>query len=191
MVALDVVGDDDEAARGERGQKILEQAAHIASAADVQMQTKGCVLPQTCLMASFRCHAREMIILRVVCGAPWVQSSPTESFFGPGFAECCVSGLKQTDYDGAQPQCSSILSDAFRWPYRLRREFEAGFLHWVEPYRALEPKAWGAVSIISGHPNTLKHITQIFAEETSVNTCRISRNRWWQRAETLVAGDSG
>ncbi len=151
MMALNVVLDDDDAAR-ERGQKILEQATHIASAANVQMQSKVRLATN---LANGIIHAmRENDYSEVVVGLH-VQSSPTESFFGPVLLGL-LSGLnRQIMMVRSTMPINTIRRIHVAIPEKA--EFEAGFLHWVERIGRLA-EGLGCRIDYHGHPKTLKHI---------------------------------
>ena len=153
MMALNVVLDDDAAAR-ERGQKILEQATHIASAANVQMQSKVRLATN---LANGIIHAmRENDYSEVVVGLH-VQSSPTESFFGPVLLGL-LSGLnRQIMMVRSTMPINTIRRIHVAIPEKA--EFEAGFLHWVERIGRLT-EGLGCRIDYHGHPKTLKHISK-------------------------------
>lgn len=151
MVALNVVLDDDDAAR-ERGKKLLEHATRIASMADVPMQGKVRLATN---LANGIIHAmKENDYSEVIVGLH-IQSSPTESFFGPVLLNL-LSGLnRQIMMVRSTMPINTIRRIFVAIPEKA--EYEAGFTHWVERVARLAT-GLGCRILYFGHPKTLAHI---------------------------------
>lgn len=151
MVALNVVLDDDDAAR-ERGKKLLEHATRIASMADVPMQGKVRLATN---LANGIIHAmKENDYSEVIVGLH-IQSSPTESFFGPVLLNL-LSGLnRQIMMVRSTMPINTIRRIFVAIPEKA--EYEAGFTHWVERVARLAA-GLGCRILYFGHPKTLAHI---------------------------------
>lgn len=151
MVALNVVLDDDDAAR-ERGKKLLEHATKIASMANVPMQGKVRLATN---LANGIIHAmKENDYSEVIVGLH-IQSSPTESFFGPVLLNL-LSGLnRQIMMVRSTMPINTIRRIFVAIP--AKAEFEAGFTHWVERVARLAT-GLGCRILYFGHPKTLSHI---------------------------------
>lgn len=151
MVALNVVLDDDDAAR-ERGKKLLEHATRIASMANVPMQGKVRLATN---LANGIIHAmKENDYSEVIVGLH-IQSSPTESFFGPVLLNL-LSGLnRQIMMVRSTMPINTIRRIFVAIPEKA--EYEAGFTHWVERVARLAA-GLGCRILYFGHPKTLAHI---------------------------------
>lgn len=151
MVALNVVLDDDDAAR-ERGKKLLEHATRIANMANVPMQGKVRLATN---LANGIIHAmKENDFSEVIVGLH-IQSSPTESFFGPVLLNL-LSGLnRQIMMVRSTMPINTIRRIFVAIPEKA--EFEAGFTHWVERVARLAT-GLGCRILYFGHPKTLAHI---------------------------------
>lgn len=149
LMALNVVLDDDPGAR-EKGQKVLDSAVRIASAANVQMNTKVRLATN---LANGIIHAmKENDYSQVVVGLH-IQSSPGESFFGPVLLSL-LSGLnRQIMMVRSMMPINTIRRIHVAIP--AKAEYEAGFLHWVERIARLG-KALGCRVFYHGHPKTLE-----------------------------------
>lgn len=151
LMALNVVLDDDPGAR-EKGQKVLDSAVRIASAANVQMNTKVRLATN---LANGIIHAmKENDYSQVVVGLH-IQSSPGESFFGPVLLSL-LSGLnRQIMMVRSMMPINTIRRIHVAIP--AKAEYEAGFLHWVERIARLG-KALGCRVFYHGHPKTLERV---------------------------------
>lgn len=151
MVALNVVLDDDEAAR-DRGNKLLERAEHIASAADVQLTGK--IRLATNLSNGIIHAMKENDYSELIVGFH-VQSSPSGSFFGPVLL-ALLSGLnRQIMMVRSTMPINTIRCIHVAIPEKA--EFEAGFLHWVERVGRLA-EGLGCRIYYHGHVKTLVQI---------------------------------
>lgn len=151
LMALNVVLDDDPGAR-EKGQKVLDNAVRIASAANVQMNTKVRFATN---LANGIIHAmKENDYSQVVVGLH-IKSSPGESFFGPVLLSL-LSGLnRQIMMVRSTMPINTIRRIHVAIP--AKAEYEAGFLHWVERIARLG-SGLGCRVFYHGHPRTLKRV---------------------------------
>lgn len=149
MSAINVVLEDDEKAR-EQGSKLLEHAAMLASAANVQMQTK--VRLATNLANGIIHTMKESDYSELVVGLH-VQSSPTESFFGP----VLLSLLNDLNRQITMVRCTMPINTIRRIHVAIpaKAQFEAGFYHWVERVARMA-ETLGCRVIYHGHRDTLR-----------------------------------
>lgn len=149
MSAINVVLENDAKAR-ERGYKLLESAAALASAANVQMQTK--VRLATNLANGIIHTMKENDYSELVVGLH-VQSSPTESFFGPVLTSL-LNGLNRQI---TMVRCTMPINTIRRIHVAIpaKAQFEAGFYHWVERVARLAV-GLGCRITYHGHRDTLR-----------------------------------
>ncbi|HIY36757.1 MAG TPA: cation:proton antiporter [Candidatus Paraprevotella stercorigallinarum] len=149
MSAINVVLENDARAQ-EQGHKLLETAASIALAANVQMQTK--VRLATNLANGIIHTMKESDYSELVVGLH-VQSSPTESFFGPVLLNL-LNGLNRQI---TMVRCTMPINTIRRIYVTIpaKAQFEAGFYHWVERVARLA-EGLGCRIIYHGHRDTLR-----------------------------------
>ena len=149
MSAINVVLDNDNKAR-ERGMKLLETASSIASAANVQMRTK--VRLATNLANGIIHCMKENDYSELVVGLH-MQTSPSESFFGP----VLVSLLNRLNRQITMVRCTVPVNTVRRIHVSVpaKAQFEAGFYHWVERVARLA-ESLGCRIIYHAHPDTVR-----------------------------------
>lgn len=149
MSAINVVLDNDERAR-EKGVKLLETASSIASAANVQMQTK--VRLATNLANGIIHTMKESDYSELVVGLH-MQNSPSESFFGP----VLISLLSRLNRQISMVRCTVPVNTIRRIHVAVpeKAQFEAGFYHWVERVARLAVGV-GCRIIYYAHPDTIR-----------------------------------
>lgn len=149
MSAINVVLDNDEKAR-EKGMKLLETASAIASAANVQMQTK--VRLATNLANGIIHTMKESDYSELVVGLH-MQKSASEPFFGPVLTSL-LSGLnRQITIIRCTVPVNTIRRIHVAVP--AKAQFEAGFYHWVERVARLAVSL-GCRVIYHAHPDTIR-----------------------------------
>lgn len=156
MSAINVVLDNDEKAR-EKGMKLLETAASIASAADVQMLTK--VRLATNLANGIIHTVKESDYSELVVGLH-MQNSPSGLFFGPVLTSL-LNGLNRqiTMIRGTVP-VNTIRRIHVAVP--AKAQFEAGFYHWVERVARLSVSLSCRVTY-HAHPDTIRILQRYLA----------------------------
>ena len=157
MSAINVVLDNDERAQ-EHGRKLLETASAIASAANVQMQTKVRLATN---LANGIIHAmKESDYSELVVGLH-MQNSPTESFFGP----VLISLLSRLNRQITMVRCPVPVNTIRRIHVAVpaKAQFEAGFYHWVERVARLAV-ALGCRITYHVHPDTLRILQRYLTE---------------------------
>lgn len=149
MSAVNVVLDNDDKAR-EQGMKLLEAASAIASAANVQMQTK--VRLATNLSNGIIHCMKENDYSELVVGLH-MQNSPSESFFGP----VLISLLNRLNRQITMIRCTVPVNTIRRIHVAVpaKAQFEAGFYHWVERVARLAV-GLGCRIIYHAHPDTIR-----------------------------------
>lgn len=157
MSAINVVLDNDDRAR-EHGRKLLETASSIASAANVQMQTK--VRLATNLANGIIHTMKENDFSELVVGLH-MQNSPTESFFGP----VLISLLSRLNRQITMVRCTVPVNTIRRIHVAVpaKAQFEAGFYHWVERVARLA-EGLGCRIIYHAHPDTLRILQRYLSE---------------------------
>ncbi len=157
LMAMNVVLDDEPGAR-ERGQKVLDQAVRIASAANVRMKTKVRLATN---LANGIIHAmKENDYSQVVVGLH-IQSSPGESFYGPVLLNLLAGLNRQIMMVRSTMPINTIRRIHVSIPENA--EFEAGFYHWVKRIARLG-SGLGCRVLYYGHPKTLAHVERYMAE---------------------------
>ena len=149
MSAINVVLDNDDKAR-EKGMKLLEAASAVASAANVQMQTK--VRLATNLANGIIHSMKENDYSELVVGLH-MQNSPSESFFGP----VLISLLNRLNRQITMIRCTVPVNTIRRIHVAVpaKAQFEAGFYHWVERVARLAV-GLGCRIIYHAHPDTIR-----------------------------------
>lgn len=157
MSAINVVLDNDDRAR-EYGRKMLETASSIASAANVQMQTR--VRLATNLANGIIHTMKESDYSELVVGLH-MQNSPTESFFGP----VLISLLSRLNRQITMVRCTVPVNTLRRIHVAVpaKAQFEAGFYHWVERVARLAV-AIGCRITYHAHPDTLRILQRYLVE---------------------------
>ena len=165
MSAINVVLDNDEKAQ-EKGMKLLESASAIASAANVQMQTKVRLATN---LANGIIHAmKENDYSELIVGLH-MQNSPSEPFFGPVLTNL----LNRLNRQITMVRCTVPVNTLRRIHVAVpaKAQFEAGFYHWVERVARLAVSLSCRVTYYA-HPDTIRilqrylgmHHTSIRAE---------------------------
>ena len=149
LSAINVVLDNDRQAR-EKGLKLLESASSIAAAANVRMLTK--VRLATNLANGIIHSMKENDYSELVVGLH-VQSSPSESFFGP----VLISLLNQLNRQITMIRCTVPINTIRRIHVAVpaKAQFEAGFYHWVERVARLAV-GLGCKITYHAHPETIR-----------------------------------
>ena len=149
MSAVNVVLDNDDKAR-EKGMKLLETAAAIASAANVQMQTKVRLATN---LANGIIHAmKENDYSELVVGLH-MQNSPTEPFFGGVLTNL----LNRLNRQITMVRCTVPVNTLRRIHVAIpaKAQFEAGFYHWVERVARLAVSLGCRITYYA-HPDTIR-----------------------------------
>ena len=149
MSAINVVLDNDDKAR-EKGMKLLEAASAVASAANVQMQTK--VRLATNLANGIIHSMKENDYSELVVGLH-MQNSPSESFFGPVLISLLNRLNRQITMIRYTVPVNTIRRIHVAVP--AKAQFEAGFYHWVERVARLAV-GLGCRIIYHAHPDTIR-----------------------------------
>lgn len=149
MSAINVVQDSDDIAQ-EQGEKLLEAASAVASAAGIQLKTN--VRLATNLGNGIIHAVKENDYGEVIVGLH-MRTSPDEAFFGP----VLTALLNRLNRQIMMIRCSVPPNTIRRIHVSVpeKAQFEAGFAHWLE--RVLQfSEALGCRIIFHAHPETIR-----------------------------------